>query len=347
MTRWLFMSKRPNILKFKSDDPKFIGSKKQFWSYFNSSEHDDNDFGSLPYLIQTLLSTDKEKFPMQKAIALYCLFVFSIWTKEEDIAQFTREDKAREAARLLCGLINFFEQRKKAKDILRYVMSEREVGELNSNFFRHNGGFPSLTWTTRADRFFEQIWEAYHATLIMHDVIEFLLKASINLPGALTLKMACEAIAANIFKRRPEYGVLRKDPGRVRVHRNRLGNVGFSMGDREVTDESRRRQGALEERARHDNPQLCFGPQISMDRISSASHITSRTWPYVAETPRCRRRWASTRLFANSFSNTYRRRLGRPFRSGLWSQLNARAKSNFLASHPNSATLSFGLPRLG
>jgi hypothetical protein len=68
----------------------------------------------------------------------------------------------------------------------------------------------------------------------MHDVFEFLLMASVSLPKAASTEIAFHAVAANIFERPIEYGVLRKDPGRVGKYKEQLEKAGFIVGDREI-----------------------------------------------------------------------------------------------------------------
>ncbi len=113
------------------------------------------------------------------------------------------------------------------------LIPKAAVEGLNDRFFRQNGGFPSLTWTTGAVTFFADVWKRYHAQLVMHDVIEFLLKASISFPEVASAEIAYEAVAANIFGRPAKYGVLRKDR-RVGAHQKKLAAAGFDVGDREI-----------------------------------------------------------------------------------------------------------------
>jgi hypothetical protein len=216
-------------------NPNISGSK-QLFSYHTKVKHDENDFGDLGYLIKTLLSTEEEKFPLQRALALYCLFVFSIWAPPRQEGQLKAKcgKTAREAARLLCGLFNLAEQSRRQKEQLRVVIPDTAVKDLNQKYFQYNGGFLSLMWTTRADTFFAQVWERYHTQLIMYDVIEFLLMASVNLPKAATTEIAYHALAANVFKRPIEYGVLRKNPIQVGKFRRLLEKAGFIVGDREI-----------------------------------------------------------------------------------------------------------------
>jgi hypothetical protein len=212
-------------------------SKELPYAFFPDIREDNNDFGNLSYLGQALLNTDPEKFPFQRAMALYCLLVISILTDGSDgIIDYTPAAKAKEAARILCGMFNFytnFDSKTQIADEFTEKIPATAVKTLNERFFEPNGGLSSLTYTTRADTFFVHLWERYHARLMMHDVIEFLLKASISFPEAASAEIAFEAIAANIFERPARYGVLRKDH-RVGAHRKWLEAAGFPVGDREI-----------------------------------------------------------------------------------------------------------------
>jgi hypothetical protein len=213
-------------------------TKKQPFSYRQTIKTGPSDFGDFQYLGRTLLA-EQEEFPFQKAIALYCLFIRSIWTEErEEHPLGTPPQKAREAARLLCGIFNFLMDNpprgpikingeSKPYDVW---ISDNEVHSLNEKFFRLHGGLSSLTWTARADTFFAEVWEQYHSNLMMHDVIEFLLKASISFPEATRSDIAFEAVAANIFNRPADQGVIRKAAGQAGQHKKVLEQAGLTDG---------------------------------------------------------------------------------------------------------------------
>jgi hypothetical protein len=122
--------------KVQLNNPDFLGSKKQAFASRHKVGHDENDFGDLDYLIKTLLSTKKEKFPLQRALALYCLFVFSIWAPREEGQKTKSSEKAREAARLVCGLFNLAEQSPRQKIQLREAVPETAVESLNQKYFQ-------------------------------------------------------------------------------------------------------------------------------------------------------------------------------------------------------------------
>jgi hypothetical protein len=171
-------------------------------------------FSSAEELLAQLSGSAAPPFPFAHELALYLLLIASIWPNNPA--------RLLTAARLFSAALNFHDSTVNKKHVVRMldryiavgrVISHRSVVDFNRAFFDRIGGAQSILFTQSADDFHSELWKSLKGLDMVHDVIEYILKASALSPRLSSVTFAFEAIAENIFQRKGGYGVqrIRKD----------------------------------------------------------------------------------------------------------------------------------------
>jgi hypothetical protein len=159
-------------------------------------------------LIDRLMPAAVEAFPFERELALYLLLVGAVWPND-------RHDLLT-AARIFSGSVNFHASNLGPNIVFTYQdqklrfhreFSTRKIALFNESFFDKIGGQNSLLFTRSAIDFHRDLKQQLTELLMMHDVIDFLLKASVASPRLSSSNLAFHAIAKNLFRRKNGYGV--------------------------------------------------------------------------------------------------------------------------------------------
>jgi len=167
-------------------------------------------------LIERLMPNDREAFPFERELALYLLLICSLWPGDRQ--------KLIIAARVFCGALNYHKANVARDALFSYQFghfdfhrhySAKKVASFNKLLFEEVGGPMSLWLTPDAREFHHEVRERLTELAMMHDVIDYLVKASIISPRLSSSAFAFYAVANNIFERANGYGV-RVGPKRSR-----------------------------------------------------------------------------------------------------------------------------------
>jgi hypothetical protein len=149
-----------------------------------------------------------EKFPFERELALYLLFIVSIWPNDCD--------RLLTAARIYSGAINLNDATVTRKLKVYYdrdvfvshdVFSKSRLRQFNRMFFETIGGPFSLLFTPSIPEFQGMVRRRLDELLIVHDVIKFMLGASVVTSKLNSANIAFHAVAQNFFARKNGYGV--------------------------------------------------------------------------------------------------------------------------------------------
>lgn len=163
---------------------------------------------SIKYLIDRLTPSAKEVFPFEHALSLHLLFIAALWPNDRQ--------RLLTAARIFAGSTNFHIATVGPKAVFtcknehlhfHNEFSKSRLALFNEGFFKILGGLNSLFFTDSVTAFYRDVHQRVTDLQMMHDVISFLIKASVVSPQLSSSRLAFEAVARNIFDRPNGYGV--------------------------------------------------------------------------------------------------------------------------------------------
>ena len=166
------------------------------------------DFASPEKLIDRLKPDAVQAFPFESELSLYLLLVAALWPSDEN--------RLATAARIFSGAVNFYSSAVNPNAVFTYdgerfrfgsEFSKRKVATFNESFFEELGGLNSLLFTQSANEFHNDLRARTGDLFMMHDVVDYLLKASLLSARLTSTTLAFNAIARNIFERPHGYGV--------------------------------------------------------------------------------------------------------------------------------------------
>lgn len=159
-------------------------------------------------LMTRLNSSSREAFPFERELAFYLLFIAAIWPD--------KPDTLLTAARIFSGALNVHAATLNRHVGLRHqgvalefsgTFELSRLGQFNQRLFRDIGGPYSLLFTTSVDDFQRMVANRVHDLLMLHDVVDFLLKASFVSRRLCSSNLAFNAVSQNVFRRANGYGV--------------------------------------------------------------------------------------------------------------------------------------------
>jgi hypothetical protein len=165
-------------------------------------------FSSADELLAQLSSNAPPPFPFARELALYLLLVVSIWPDDPS--------RLLTAARIFSGALNFHVSRVRKDRVFTIsgrstrfhrVFTHAKVARFNKEFFEKIGGPQSLLFCQSAEDFYRDLWKRANDLMMVHDVIEYLVKTSTLSRRLCSATFAFQAVAHNIFQRQGGYGV--------------------------------------------------------------------------------------------------------------------------------------------
>ena len=167
-----------------------------------------DNLSNIQNLLDRLMPSATEAFPFERELALFLLLVAALWPDDRQ--------SLLTAARIFSVRIEFscFKFEVECSFYLSRVQlnfnrefSKKKLDLFNKLFFNKIGGPNSLLFTRSVDDFHRDLRQRLAELLMMHDVINYLLKASIISPQLSSSTLAFHAIENNIFERANGYGV--------------------------------------------------------------------------------------------------------------------------------------------
>ena len=149
-------------------------------------------FGSLEELLGKLCLASPT-FPFERELCRYLLFIYSLWP----------DDKRRllDGARIFSASLNYHA----AHPTLR--VSANELRKFNAHVFDRIGGQKSMLFCQSSVNYHWDVWGRIGDLMMLHDVIEYIIKFCVIWPEMASSKVAFAAVAHNIFKRAGGYGI--------------------------------------------------------------------------------------------------------------------------------------------
>lgn len=209
--------------------------KKQLVDFTNRAEQWREalrGLSNVENLLALMQGETAELFPFCRELASYLLLVVSLWPNNQQ--------RLLDAARLFSGALNYHVARapkgltfRDGDSVGGYervtfgrIFSAAKLKTFNRMFFERIGGLESLLFCPSIKQFHCDICDRTKELKIVHDVIEFLIKAARVLPSNFrSASFAYEAISQNIFSREGGYGIS-FGPKRKRDVSNKVTTVG-------------------------------------------------------------------------------------------------------------------------
>jgi hypothetical protein len=189
--------------------PRIIDASKRVFVdsppviYRPNLEADISGFSTTQELMVRAAGEGSSGIPFEKELALYLLLIASLWPDDRD--------RLLTAARLFAGGLNWSVEnqphRRQKYLEFRKQFPRSKLISFNETFFQRIGGPYSLVFCKSVSQFHEDVWNRIGELTVLHDVIEFLFKASALSQRFSSLSFAFHAIAHNVFGRRAGYGV--------------------------------------------------------------------------------------------------------------------------------------------
>ena len=163
---------------------------------------------SIERMITRLQSPAKEFFPFERELTLYLLLIASIFPDAPA--------RLLTAARIFSGALNLHARIQGQNANFRYrehklkfhdAFTKRRLSKFNKIFFREIGDWPSLLFTPSASEFHDAVTRRLGELQMLHDTINYILKASTLSRQLSSSNLAYNAISKNFFNRKNGYGV--------------------------------------------------------------------------------------------------------------------------------------------
>ena len=181
-------------------------------------------------LLALMQGDTPELFPFCREVAAYLLSAFSLWPNDQQ--------RLLDAARIYSGALNYHIAQTPKNHVFRggtegreWVIFGRlfpaaELKSFNRIFFERIDGPKSLLFCPSVNQFRRDLVDRTEDLKIVHDVIEFLIKAAKVLPPKLrSASFAYEAVSRNVFSREGGYGI-KSGPKRTRYDSNSVTTTG-------------------------------------------------------------------------------------------------------------------------
>jgi hypothetical protein len=153
-------------------------------------------FSTVQELIARAAGEGSISVPFEKELALYLLLIASLWPNDRE--------RLVTAARLFAGALNWSaenELQSRAYWNFRERFPQTSLQSFNQKLFKQIGGPYSLIFCENANQFHDDVWSRIGELTVLHDVIEFLFKASALGQRFSSLSFAFHAIAHNVLCR--------------------------------------------------------------------------------------------------------------------------------------------------
>ena len=178
------------------------------------------DTPNITYLISRLMPTSIEAFPFERALSLYLLFLEALWPGDRD--------RLLTGARIFAGSLNFHITATNPEAVFEFQnerllfhdeFTKGKLAIFNKTFFNEIGGLNSLFITESVAKFYSDLLQRVTELEMMHDVVRFLIMASVLSPRLGSSRIAFAAIEKNIFKHPDGYRI-RSGPKRKRSRKH-------------------------------------------------------------------------------------------------------------------------------
>jgi hypothetical protein len=158
-------------------------------------------FGSLGELLEKCACSSLPAFPFECELCRYLLFICSLWP----------EDKRRlvDGARIFSSSLNYHASHPKLR------VSDADLKKFNEHVFDRIGGQKSMLFCPSVEDYHRDVWGRISDLMMLHDVVDYILKFCIVWREMASSKVAFAAVAHNIFKRKDGYGIKKGEKRRA------------------------------------------------------------------------------------------------------------------------------------